>query len=796
MFEFIKAHQLNIMLALSAACVSFAILLFFTQFLERRKKAALILMEFVATFLLFFDREAYIYSGDLSRTGYIMVRVSNFFVFFLTAMVVLIFNLYLMELFDIDPKTKRTPKRLVFVSVAAILEMIMVIITQFTGLYYYIDENNRYVRGKGFLLCYVVPILCPLIQYTVIRQYKKKVSSLIYTSLVLYIFVPIAMGIIQIFAYGISIVNMAMVLVSISLYIFTYLDINAAVMRAHDIEMQGVREEQKSMQRLFDQTAKAFVKAVEKKDVYSEGHSERVAELAVKIARLCEKDNDECNRIYYSALLHDVGKIGIPDSIIGKNGALTDAEYEIVKNKPLIGSEILSSITEYPYLEQAAHYSSERYDGSGYPEGLKGEQIPEAARIVAVADAYDVMTTKRPFMAPLPLSLAKEEIIKSSGSMFDPKFAKVIASLIDDEMRRLDPEDDREVEREFKCKAYREFVTMGIQVSERVLTITFDFEPTGKSKDFCEPAMVLFDSYDRLIHINDRSIKAFHYSEYGEIWFDGHSVTTEARKIEMKVLPEDEDNVKPVKDPATGKTTYRIVAARYGDHMKIRTEGPTHIVESTVALPSVAKSAYIGLTGENCHVSNITIEKSERHITENDIKRIANEISYIDRLESDLPNVQINRPRSAYTKSVILKDRLIMDFHSMSLPSANLVWHCPYVVLFASSDNTVSGEGYHEFAVIRLNGENDLSGDNEHAENRFSMKKTERFTNWEDWKELNKQGMECSIEIVKRGSRIVFTSETLGISIENTTILKNPSETVCVALTGDQVALTDIRVIM
>ncbi|MBP5249388.1 MAG: HD domain-containing protein, partial [Lachnospiraceae bacterium] len=323
MFEFIKAHQLNIMLALSAACVSFAVLLFFTQFLEKRKKAALILMEFVATFLLFFDREAYIYSGDLSRMGYIMVRVSNFFVFFLTAMVVLVFNLYLMELFHIDPRTRQTPKRLVFVSVAAILEMIMVIVTQFTGLYYYFDENNKYVRGKGFLLCYVVPVICPLIQYTVVRQFKKKVSRLIYASLVVYIFVPILVGIVQIFAYGISIVNMAMVLVSISLYIFTYLDINAAVMRAHDIEMQGVREEQKSMRRLFDQTAKAFVKAVEKKDVYSEGHSERVAELAVKIARLCEKDNDECNRIYYSALLHDVGKIGIPDSIIGKNGALT-----------------------------------------------------------------------------------------------------------------------------------------------------------------------------------------------------------------------------------------------------------------------------------------------------------------------------------------------------------------------------------------------------------------------------------------------------------------------------------------
>ena len=222
MFEFIRIHQLNIMLALSSACLTFGLLLFVTRFLDKRKKAILIGMEFAATFLLYSDRLAYIYAGDMSTKGYVMVRVSNFLVFFLTAAVVLIFDQYLIDLILRIAQTSETvPVRLKVVAYAAVFEMVMVIISQFTGLYYYFDENNVYHRGPGFLICYIIPILSPLIQYTAVRRYLRNIGKYIYTSLLLYIFVPIAVGIVQIFTYGISIVNMAMVLVSISLYVFT-----------------------------------------------------------------------------------------------------------------------------------------------------------------------------------------------------------------------------------------------------------------------------------------------------------------------------------------------------------------------------------------------------------------------------------------------------------------------------------------------------------------------------------------------------------------------------------------------
>ena len=151
------------------------------------------------------------------------------------------------------------------------------------------------------------------IQFSVIQQFRKVFGRLIYISMVLYVFVPIAGGIIQIFAYGISIVNMAMVLVSISLYFFTYLDINNTVEHAHEIEIRNMQGENSRMQRLFGQTVTAFVAAVERKNESIKGCSVRVAECAKRIAQLSGKNEEECEKIYYAGLLHNVGLVGIQD---------------------------------------------------------------------------------------------------------------------------------------------------------------------------------------------------------------------------------------------------------------------------------------------------------------------------------------------------------------------------------------------------------------------------------------------------------------------------------------------------
>ena len=193
----------------------------------------------------------------------------------------------------------------------------------------------------------------------------------------------------------------------------------------------NLKKKTESMKRLFEETATALVNSIDAKDKYTHGHSERVAEYSRKIAEASGKSEEECEEIYFSALLHDVGKIGIPLDIINKDARLTDEEYETIKMHPVIGEQILSSISEYPYLSVAAHFHHERYDGKGYPERLKGEEIPEIARIVAVADAYDAMTSKRSYRDPLPQSKVREEIVRGAGSQFDPAFAQVMQRIID-----------------------------------------------------------------------------------------------------------------------------------------------------------------------------------------------------------------------------------------------------------------------------------------------------------------------------------------------------------------------------
>ena len=784
MYELIRQNQLNIMLLLCGACAVMAFLLLITRFLEKRRKWILILMETVAFFLLWFDRLAYVYSGDPSRKGYVMVRLSNFFVFFLTSGVVFSFNLYLNNLLTNEKGIKINSKRLVGVGIASVGGMILAVISAFTGLYYYFDETNTYHRGSGFLIAYLIPVIGPLIQYAVIRKYRKHFSTLIYTSLVLYVFVPIAFGIIQIFVYGISLVNMAMVMVSVSLYIFTYLDINNTVEHAHEIESQSMQGQQKRMKRLFDQTAKAFVSAVEKKDDFTKGNSVRVAEYAKKVAEICGKSEEECDQVYYTALLHDVGMIGIPDAVIKNEADPGKWDYEAIRQKPVIGKEILSNITEYPFLSVGAGSSHERYNGTGYPEGLKGEEIPEIARIVAVADAYVTMTTKKRYRDARPEFIAREAFVKGAGAEFDPVFANAMVKIIDEQAREKSHDDISLVEKELTCNEYRDEICLGIPVSGAITRISFDCR-LNEEERFSAPSIVLYDSYDRRVHTDEKTIAAYRYVEYGEIWFDGYANSTAARKI--KLSGDDEQTGTIVR---SGK--YEIISVKYDDHIKLVMKNPDYEKEIIIALQDGSTGVYIGITGEHCMISNINIEQTTEYVDDSYIPRISDEVSYIDHMESDIRNIQISQTRSASTEGIELPGKLRINFHSTSLPVASFVWHCPYIVIFSSDDGLVSGDNYHEYALIKINGENELA-DN-YADNSFSMKKMESFPGWDSWKESCREGIECEVSFERKGNTIFTVTENLGVHIENTTTIKEDITKVYVALTGDRCALTDIRI--
>ena len=137
--------------------------------------------------------------------------------------------------------------------------------------------------------------------------------------------------------------------------------------------------------------------------------------------------------IYFMGLLHDIGKIGIPDSIINKKGKLTDEEYAVIKTHPAIGSDVLKNITEMPGLYCGARWHHERYDGNGYPDGIKGEDIPIEARIIAVADAYDAMSSKRSYRDIMPQEKIRAEIVRVRGTQLDPKLADIMIGMIDED---------------------------------------------------------------------------------------------------------------------------------------------------------------------------------------------------------------------------------------------------------------------------------------------------------------------------------------------------------------------------
>lgn len=192
-----------------------------------------------------------------------------------------------------------------------------------------------------------------------------------------------------------------------------------------------LRHEKKRLQKFSMEVTKALVGTIDAKDKYTSGHSTRVAEYSRSLALALGKTQEEAENVYYAALLHDIGKIGVPDTIINKKDKLTDEEYEIVKQHPVIGGDILKTIESMPEVSLGARWHHERFDGNGYPDHLKGNDIPEIARIIGVADSYDAMTSNRSYRKYLPQDVVRAEIEKGKGTQFDPVIAEKMLKIID-----------------------------------------------------------------------------------------------------------------------------------------------------------------------------------------------------------------------------------------------------------------------------------------------------------------------------------------------------------------------------
>lgn len=196
---------------------------------------------------------------------------------------------------------------------------------------------------------------------------------------------------------------------------------------------QEVMAQHEKLERISMQIATTLSGAIDAKDTYTNGHSTRVAEYSREIARRAGFSKKAQEDIYMIGLLHDVGKIGVPDAIINKQAKLTDEEYTVIKTHPAMGAKILKNITEFPKLSTGARWHHERYDGKGYPDGLAAEDIPIEARIIAVADAYDAMSSRRSYRDVLPQEIVRGEVQKGKGTQFDPVFAEIMLAMMDED---------------------------------------------------------------------------------------------------------------------------------------------------------------------------------------------------------------------------------------------------------------------------------------------------------------------------------------------------------------------------
>ena len=216
-------------------------------------------------------------------------------------------------------------------------------------------------------------------------------------------------------------------LIALEIWLITFIVYEIASARIKNYQERHERDNE-----IISESIETFIGFIDAKDPYTNGHSKRVGDYTRLIAKEFGYKGEELNHVYYIALLHDCGKIGVPDAILNKPGKLTDEEFDIIKSHTVRGGEILKSFTSLKDAEKGALYHHERYDGKGYPEGKAGEDIPFVARMICVADSFDAMNSNRVYRKSLTKERILSEIETNKGRQFDPEVADVMLRLLRD----------------------------------------------------------------------------------------------------------------------------------------------------------------------------------------------------------------------------------------------------------------------------------------------------------------------------------------------------------------------------
>jgi len=410
----------------------------------------------------------------------------------------------------------------------------------------------------------------------------------------------------------------------------------SSLRKKEEIENSKKEIERKTMEEMLDEMIKALASSIDAKDAYTHGHSERVAQYSLMLARRLGLPAEECKEIFYAGLVHDVGKIAIPDGIINKPGRLTDEEFAVIKTHPLNGEKILSKIEKMPYLAVGAKYHHERFDGNGYPCHVKGEELPLSARIIAVADAYDAMTSQRSYRKTLDQRIVKQEIWKGMGTQFDPLIAKHMIAMIDEDvdykMRQMIDEKYEMIDEITNSKFWDDNDPKSVKSEEKVMSDT-SFKYFGEFvqsvdhwfKPFClakaadegtevkvlsktaeeanyiwnAPTVILYTSDDgRPQGENYTEIAVFMCAGYS--WKTGPTLSEENSVIRKDAFTDWNNWLTKNKEGLE----YRFKVSRTDSIINIDIDNDLVSMTGRVELPiDFKKEVYLSVTGEQCNIT-------------------------------------------------------------------------------------------------------------------------------------------------------------------------------------------------
>lgn len=318
------------------------------------------------------------------------------------------------------------------------LYAVLLVANIFTGIIFSF-AGRVYTHGPLFALNYLMPVYCLVVIAVVLLSRRKMFKKRQIISDVMLVVLAITGTALQMFVMPDVLLNFFMYSVSVTLMMFSletpdyreleYLRKNLQL--EVEKQMKTAVEEKNRSERLSVEVIQTLAQTIDAKDEYTRGHSARVAAYSRVLALEIGWNEADATRLYNNALLHDIGKIGIPDAVLNKPGKLTPDEYKQIQGHTVIGYEILLNVPDLPGVTPVARSHHERWDGLGYPDGLKETQIPLDARIVSVADAYDAMTSRRVYREGLPKEYVREEFVKYKGKQFDPELTDVFISLLD-----------------------------------------------------------------------------------------------------------------------------------------------------------------------------------------------------------------------------------------------------------------------------------------------------------------------------------------------------------------------------